>query len=85
MSESLFGPVTLLKKRLRTGVFLKIFKNIFFHGARLVAASKDCQKRSLLENSLKTFFEIKFHWFATIDSRDFLKVLLSATFNFRGI
>ena len=61
MSESLFGPVILLKKRLRTGVFLEIFKNIFFHGARLVAASTDCQKRNLPENSLKTFFEIKFH------------------------
>ena len=34
MSESLFGPVTLLKKRLRTGVFLQIFKNTFFHGKK---------------------------------------------------
>ena len=85
MSESLFGPVNLLKKRLRTDVFLKIFKNTFFHGARLVAASTDCKKRNLLENSLKTFFEIKFHWFATVDSRDFVKDLLFATFNFRGI
>ena len=32
------GPATLLKKRLRTGVFLRIFNNNFFHGARLVAA-----------------------------------------------
>ena len=32
------GPATLLKKRLRTGVFLRIFYNNFFYGARLVAA-----------------------------------------------
>ena len=55
------GPATFLKKRPHTGVFLRIFKNTSFHGARLVAASADCQKKDLLENSLKTFFEIKFH------------------------
>ena len=60
MSESLFGPVILLKKRLRTGVFLEIFKNIFFHGARLVAASTDCQKRNLPENSLKLSLKSNF-------------------------
>ena len=65
------GPATLLKKKLHTGVFLRIFKNTFFHGARLVAASADCQKKNVLKNSLKTFFEIEFHWFATIDSGDF--------------
>ena len=54
-------PASLLKKRLHVGVFLKPVKNAFFHGARLVAASTDCQKQNLLENSLKTFFEIKFH------------------------
>ena len=49
------------------------FKNAFGGclRARLVAASTDYQKKNLLENSLKPFFEIKYHWFATIDSRDF--------------
>ena len=66
------GPATLFKKRLRADVFLRIFKNTFFHRARLVAASTDCQKKkNLLENSLKTFFEIKFQRFGAIDSRDF--------------
>ena len=65
------GPATLFKKRLRTDVFLRIFKNTFFHRARLVAASTDCQKKEYTGEFTKTFFEIKFQRFGTIDSRDF--------------
>ena len=49
------GPATLFKKRLRTDVFLRIFKNTFFHRARLVAASTDCQKKESTGELTKNF------------------------------
>ena len=79
------GPATLFKKRLRTDVFLRIFKNNFFHRARLVAASTDCQKKESTGEFTKNFLwnQISAIW----DNRfsRLLKVLLFATFNIQGI
>ena len=79
------GPATLLKKRLRIGVFLKILKNTFFSPSTSSGCLHWLPKTESTGEFTKNFLWNQMSLICDNRFSQLLKVLLFATFNSRGI